>query len=56
MANNDDRPTIERGGYGDRGNLEQGRPDGLGSPSNDQPNRPNPQPVKVPGSVTRPRK
>jgi len=32
MANNDDKPTIERGSYGDRGNLEQSRPDGLGKP------------------------
>jgi hypothetical protein len=35
--NNDDQPTIERGTYGDRGVLERGRPDGLGSPSDDEP-------------------
>jgi hypothetical protein len=54
-AANDDS-TIERGSYGDRGVLEKGRPDGVGKPSNDQPNFPNPQPVKVPGNVTKPRK
>ncbi len=48
--------TIERGSYGDRGSLEQGRPNGYGSPSPDQPNLPNPQPVKVPGNITKPRK
>jgi hypothetical protein len=31
MANDSDS-TIERGSYGDRGNLEQGRPDGHGKP------------------------
>lgn len=35
MANKNDLPTMERGSYGDRGVLEQGRPDGLGSPGNE---------------------
>jgi hypothetical protein len=52
----DDRTTIERGSYGDRGVLERNRPDGLGKSSDDQPNLPNPQPVNVPGNITRPRK
>jgi len=57
QSENDDRPTMERGSYGDRGSLESNRPDGYGSPSDDQPNLPNPQAVKVPGDVTpRPRK
>ncbi len=56
MTNNDDKPTMEGGSYGDRRVLEQGRPDGYGKPSDDQPNLPSPQPVKVPGNVTRPRK
>jgi hypothetical protein len=48
-----DSSTIEQGG----GNiLERGRPDGVGKPSNDQPNMPNPQPVKIPGNVTRRKK
>ena len=43
-------PTIERGSYGDRGVLENRRPDGLGSPSNDQqkPDLPDMQPVIIP--------
>ena len=32
MANDDDKPKLERGSYGDRGSLEQGRPNGLGTP------------------------
>jgi len=46
------KPTIERGSFGDRGVLESGRPDGLGEVGGDQPVLPNPQAVKVPGDVT----
>jgi hypothetical protein len=31
----DTRPTIERGSYGDRGDLEANRPDGVGKSSNE---------------------
>jgi hypothetical protein len=49
--------TADYGGHdSDSGVLEKNRPDGYGKPSDDQPNLPNPQPVKVPGNVTRPRK
>ena len=41
------KPTIERGSFGDRGVLESGRPDGLGEVGGDQPVLPNPQAVKV---------
>jgi hypothetical protein len=51
--NNDDRPTIERGSQGDRGVLEKNRPDGLGSPSNDQPVRPSPEKVTIPTDFPR---
>jgi hypothetical protein len=54
MANDDN--TIERGGPGDRGVLEKGRPDGLGAPSNDQPNRPSPQIVNIPTNFPRRKK
>jgi hypothetical protein len=55
MANNsnDDKPTIERGAYGDRGVLERCRPDGVGVPSDDQPVLPGRQPVPTPGDVKR---
>jgi hypothetical protein len=55
MANNsnDDKATIERGTYGDRGVLERGRPDGLGSPSDDQPILPSRQPIRTPPDVKR---
>jgi hypothetical protein len=56
MADNDDnKPTIERGSYGDRGVLENGRPDGLGSPSKDQTSTSD-QLIKVPTSFTRKKK
>jgi hypothetical protein len=29
-GDNESKPAIERGSYGDRGVLEQGRPDGVG--------------------------
>ena len=47
MADNESKPTIERGSYGDRGVLEQGRPDGVGYPSSDQEVLPSRQPVKI---------
>jgi hypothetical protein len=64
MANNngDDKPTepikvpystIERGSYGDRGVLESGRPDGVGSPSDDQPILPSRQAVRTPDDITK---
>jgi hypothetical protein len=53
MASDNSGKTIEQGGSGI---LERNRPDGLGSPSSDQPNLPNPQPVKVPGNITRRKK
>ena len=34
--------------------LDNTYPDGVGKPSVEQPNLPSPQPVKVPGSITRP--
>jgi hypothetical protein len=37
MTVNDNSPTIERGSFSDRAPLEQGRPDGVGKPSDDQP-------------------
>ena len=55
MDDSENKPTIERGSFGDRGVLESGRPDGLGEVGGDQPVLPNPQAVKVPGDVT-PRK
>jgi hypothetical protein len=54
MANNDD--TIERGSYGDRGVLEANRPDGYGSPSNDQPVRPSQEKVTIPTDFPKRRK
>jgi len=43
MANEtDDRPTIERGSYGDRGVLERNRPDGLGFPQGYEQTKPEP--------------
>ena len=56
MANDDndsDKPTIEQGGTGI---LERGRPDGLGSPSNDQPVLPSREKVTVPSGFPRRRK
>jgi hypothetical protein len=53
MANDESKPTIERGSYGDRDVLERNRPEGYGYPSSDQPNLPNPQPVKVPTDFPR---
>jgi hypothetical protein len=50
--NNDNKPTIERGSYGDRGVLESERPDGLGSASKDQTSTSD-QLIKVPASFTR---
>jgi hypothetical protein len=47
----DSRPTIERGSYGDRSVLEEGRTDGVGKPGDNQPNLPSQQPVIVSATV-----
>ena len=51
MANQDSN-VPQQGGT----KLDTNFPDGVGKPSDDQPNLPNPQPVKVPGSITPRRK
>ena len=54
MANDDN--TIERGGPGDRGVLEKGRPDDVGKCSDDQPILPSRQPVNIPSDFPRRKK
>jgi hypothetical protein len=50
---NDTEPTIERTSRD--GVLERGRPDGLGQPSDDQPNLPSRQPIRTPPNFTKKR-
>lgn len=58
MAKNDNegKPTLERGSYGDRGALESNRPDGHGTPSEDAPILPSPERVTIPSGFPRKRK
>jgi len=53
---NENKSTLERGSYEDRGVLERGRPDGYGYPSENPPALPSKEKAQIPQDWPRTRK